>query len=111
MKYHKEHITELEDGTLIYELDFTAKHPGLSRFERRDIQSVIDSLMLTLPLLASSYLTFDAETLLYTAWCHSNTTHNRTIGLLFRKMIDLGLVPLTRIPKHGGSRIRFTINL
>jgi hypothetical protein len=61
-------------------------------------------------LLLDSGMTFDAETLLPMAWrTEVGSKHNRTLGVILRRIVDLELAPLKRIPKGNGSRIRFRI--
>jgi hypothetical protein len=111
LKYSIEKIIENAKGEQRYDLQIQEDHPALSSLIRDDVGMVIAALEFSLVFLQSPCLTFDSETLLSFAWCHEHPTHNRTLGVILRKLIDLELVPLIHFPKGSGSRIRFQINI
>ena len=111
MKYSIEHIVKNEKDEQRYDLQIQEHPPEFSKSEKDDVDLVIAALEFSLVFLQSPAIDFDSETLLSFAWCHDHPTHNRTLGVILRKLIDLGLVPLIHFPKGSGSRIRFRINV
>ncbi len=94
-----------------YLLKIELNRAEFSGFERADVRAVVEDLEYTLCYLINRDLTFDAQTLLPTAWStNAGSKHNRTIGRILRLIVDLELAPLIRIPKGNGTRIRFCIN-
>lgn len=112
MKYDYENAIDRSDPkNPRYRIKMDFNRTEFSGFETADVRGVVEDLEYTLCYLINSDLTFDAETLLPTAWCtNAGSKHNRTLGLILRLIVDLELAPLKRLPKGNGTRIRFSIN-
>lgn len=110
MKYNFNLLDNSNPSQPLYMLSIDPNMPELNKFELEDIRAVTLSLKLSLAFLVDARLTFDAETLLGYVWRTENRSkHNRTLGVILRKLVDLKLVPLVRVPKGSGTRIRFRI--
>ncbi len=112
MKYdYTRAIDRADPSNARYRLNIDLNRIEFSGFETADVRAVVDDLEYSLCYLFNSDLTFDAQTLLPTAWCTNVASkHNSTLGLILRHIVDLELAPLIRIPKGNGTRIRFRIN-
>ena len=110
MIYDFNQIDNSDPKLPVYKLKIDVHRSEFDRFDTADVRSIVDDLQNSLPFLFDDRLTFDAETLLRTSWCNQiGSKHNRTIGSILRVMINLDLVPLVRLPKGSGTRIRFSI--
>jgi hypothetical protein len=110
MNYDFNKIDSRDINNQIYELSVDPHLPALDKFAAEDVHEVVQALQESLPSLPDDRLTFDAETLLGPAWRTGNRSqHNRTFGVILRRLVDLNLVPLERVPKGRGTRIRFRI--
>lgn len=110
MKYDLSQIDNSNPQQPLYKLEIDIYASQFDRFETKDKRSVVANLQQSLPFLLDDRMTFDAETLLSSAWrTDIGSTHNRMLGAFLRRLIDLELVPLTRVPKGRGTRIRFRI--
>lgn len=97
-------------GRLHYDLVIPDRIYSLSGYNQKDVELVILSLRLSLPELRDVQLSVDSETLLDLAWCNGkNASHNRVLGSILRSLVKHEVVPLIRLPKGGGSRIRFQV--
>lgn len=111
MKYDRDQIDFSNPAQPSYRLRIDTNLPVFSRFDRADVLRVIEDLKRSLPFLLDDSMTFDAETLLPVTWRSDlGSQHNRAIGLILGRMVDLRLVPLVRVQKGSGSRARFRIN-
>lgn len=112
MQYDFSKIDNSNTKIPVYRLQINFNSLNLESVTPEDIRLVVDSLQQTLPFLFDDRMTFDAETLIGSAWCTDlRSEHNRTFGRILRRLVDLKMVPLVRLPKGSGSRIRFRIKL
>lgn len=111
MKYDFEQIDNGNPRLPIYRLSVDEFSPAFHKYDSDDVRSVVSGLQDSLPFLFDDRLTVDAETLLGSVWMTEiGTAHNRTFGAILRRLVDLHLVPLIRLPKGSGTRVRFRIN-
>jgi hypothetical protein len=110
MKYDASRIIQHQNGTLLYAFDALDKLPVIGKYDAQSIKDVIESVALVLPGIQSD-VTYDAQTLLHHCWYRVPRDRHRAQGLILRHLIDNGLIPLVRIPKGSGTRIRFELNM
>lgn len=108
MKYDASRIVQHQNGTAIYTFEALEKLPEIGNYDTQSIRDVIESVALVLPGLQPD-VTYDAQTLLHHCWYRVPRDRHRAQGLILRHLIDNGLIPLIRIPKGSGTRIRFEL--
>lgn len=110
MKYDASRIIQHQNGTSFYIFQALEKLPVIGKYDAQSIKDVIESVALILPSLHPE-VTYDAQTLLHHCWYRVPRGRHRAQGLILRHLIDNGLIPLIRIPKGSGTRIRFELNM
>lgn len=95
-------------GIKIYELEIPENSPMYAKYEKADVDAVLNSLRLTLPHLVLDY-PYEARFLLWHAW-REPVSHHCTLGNILGELVRRQLLPLKAGDKCGGTTIPYFLD-
>ncbi|MFT6435105.1 MAG: hypothetical protein ACJAVI_003156 [Candidatus Azotimanducaceae bacterium] len=93
------------NGIKIFEMELSESSPIYEKYGKTDVDEVLNSLRLTLPLVMPDY-PYEARFLLWHAW-REPVSHHCTLGNILGELVRRKLLPLKAGDKCGGTTIPY----